>query len=154
MNTSMSDESPKMQPWQVFHAAKKHLGVEAVARIFNKEKRSAYNWAGDPACTEVRCKSPLELLHTLFERMDAAGCGYMARAAIRYLETALDDTDPPLVREPLPTVQDELLADYAALAEFQRAIHAGMDMDAVQSLKIAAIEEIERTVARYGRGRG
>lgn len=55
---------------------------------------------------------------------------------------------------PLPTVQDELLADYAALAEFQRGIQSGADMERALALKAAAIEEIERTVSRYARGRG
>jgi len=69
----MSYGEGKKQPWQVFRAARKYLGGNNVARIFNREVRSAHNWAQDPAQTECRCKSPLELLHTLFERMDAAG---------------------------------------------------------------------------------
>lgn len=151
---SMSTEPLKMQPWQVFHAAGKHLTNEGVARIFNREKRSAYSWGQDPACTEHRCQSPLELLHNLFVRMDAVGVGYVARSAIRYLESALDPVEPPPIIEPLPTIQEEILADYTAVAALQQVINAGGDMEQVQQYKQDAIEEIERTVDRYARGRG
>lgn len=139
-----------MQPWQVFHASIKAIGAEQVARIFNREKRSAYNWGQDPACTQVRCKSPLELLHTLFERLDAVGYGFVARASIRYLETAIDQSAVASDLVPLkPTIQEEILADYSAVAALQHAIECGADMEAICDLKRAAIEEIERTVAKY-----
>ncbi len=139
-----------MQPWQVFQAARKYIGPEVVAKIFNREKRSAYNWGQDPAFTECRCKSPLELLHTLFERMDAVGIGYVARAAIRYLETALDnDQDLDDIKEPLPTIDQEILADFRAVAELQRCIEGGCSIEQVKSCQDAARAEIERTVARY-----
>lgn len=151
---SMSTDDNKMQPWQVFQAARKYLGANTVARIFNREIRSANNWAQDPAYTEVRCKCPLELLHTLFERMDAVGLGYVARAGIAYLETAIDAADrPAAIREPLPTIQEEILADYSAVADLQRVIDAGADLATVQLYEKAALEEIERTVAKYGRDR-
>ena len=110
MNMSMSDELPKMLQWQVFQAARKYLGANIVAHIFNREVRSAHDWAQDPVHTECRCKSPLELLHTLFERMD------VARAGIEYLSTALDPTvQVGGIKEPLPTIQEEILADYSAV---------------------------------------
>lgn len=121
-----------------------------VARIFNRSIRSAHDWAQDPTCTEVRCKSPLELLHALFERMDAIGYGYAARAAIRYLETALDHE---VVVDPVPmvkaTMEQEVLADYAAVAALQRAIEAGEPIDVVHELKQAAMDELDRTFAKY-----
>jgi len=121
-----------------------------VARIFNRSIRSAHDWAQDPTCTEVRCKSPLELLHALFERMDAVGYGYAARAAIRYLETALDHE---VVVDAIPTVkatmEQEVLADYAAVAALQRAIEAEEAIDTVHELKHAAMDEIDRTFAKY-----
>lgn len=139
-----------MQPWQVFQAARKYIGADVVAKIFNREKRSAYNWGQDPAYTECRCKSPLELLHTLFERMDAVGIGYVARAAIRYLETALDsDVDPGDLREPLADIDQEILADFRAVAELQRCIEQGCNADEVRSFAVAAKDEIDRTIARY-----
>lgn len=150
----MSYEQSKMQPWQVFHAARKVLGANIVARIFNRELRSAHNWAQDPAHTDCRCKSPLELLHTLFERLDAAGSGYVARAGIDYLATAIDPAvQVEGIRDPLPTINEEILADYSVVARLQQAIEAGEAMEIVNNLKKEAIEEIERTVARYARDR-
>jgi hypothetical protein len=152
---SMSERNAKMQPWQVFQAARKYLGAHNVARIFNREVRSAHNWAQDPAHTECRCKSPLELLHTLFERMDAVGIGYAARAAIDYLATAVDPAvQVGGIKPPLPTIQEEILADYSAVARLQQAIEAGADMESVHGLKRDAMEEIERTVARYIQEKG
>ncbi|ADW16411.1 hypothetical protein Despr_0223 [Desulfobulbus propionicus DSM 2032] len=151
---SMSYAEGKMQPWQVFHAARKILGANIVARIFNREVRSAHNWAQDPAHTECRCKSPLELLHTLFERLDAAGSGYVARAGIDYLATAIDPAaQVEGIRDPLPTIHEEILADYSAVARLQQAIEAGADLETINNLKKEAIEEVERTVARYARDR-
>jgi len=149
----MSYEQGKMQPWQVFHAARKALGANVVARVFNREIRSAHNWAQDPAHTECRCKSPLELLHTMFERMDAAGLGYVARAGIRYLESAIDgEIEVGDIQEPLPTITEEVLADYAAVAALQQAIDAGADLEQVRILAASSIGEIERTVAKYAQG--
>ncbi len=140
-----------MQPWQVFQAARKYLGAGTVACIFGRATRSAYDWAQDPAYTQHRCRSPLELLHTLFERLDACGMGYVARSAIEYLQTAIDDVDPAKIQEPLPTIVEELLEDYRCLAEFQRAIESETEIKEVQRLKRLAIDEIERTVARYAK---
>lgn len=145
-----------MQPWQVFNMARKYIGAENVARIFNKEKRSAYSWAQDPDYTEHRCKSPLELLHTLFVRMDDAGIGYVARAAIRHLETAVEPEhilDDCTEMETLPTITEEVLADYTALAEMQHAIATGESIAEVRSKALAAIAEIERSVAKYAQGK-
>jgi len=149
----MSYEQGRMQPWQVFHAARKTLGANVVARVFNREVRSAHNWAQDPAHTECRCKSPLELLHTLFERMDAAGLGYVARAGIRYLESAIDDeVEVGDILDPLPTLTEEILADYGAIAVLQASIDNGEPLEIVKIKACAAREEIERTVAKYAQG--
>jgi hypothetical protein len=138
-----------MQPWQVFHSARKYIGVENVARIFNKEKRSAYNWGQDPAYTEHRCKNPLELLHALFVKMDDVGIGYVASAALRYLETAIEqDVDRIEIHETKPTINEEILADYGAVAALQRAIDAGEPLETIKSMAVDAIGEIQRTVAK------
>lgn len=146
-----------MQPWQVFHGANKYLGLERVARIWNKEKRSAYNWAQDPTYTEHRCQNPLELLHAMFAKMDDAGIGYVARAGIRYLETAIDPEvllDDPHGMDTLPTITEEVLADFVAIGELHTAIKDGDDLQAVKMAAAAAIAEIERTVALYSRELG
>ncbi len=149
----MTIESAKVQAfasWQVFNAARKYLGAAAVARIFNRSLRSAHDWAQDPACTAVRCKSPLECLHALFERLDAAGMGYVARAALAYLESALaPEHGAEALCLPLPTLEQEVLADFRSVAALQAAVEAGAEMDMVAALADEAKAEIERTVARY-----
>lgn len=146
----MTQENPQMQPWQVFHAARRALGANIVAKIFNRSIRAAHDWAQDPAYTEVRCKSPLELLHTLFERMADAGRGYAVRSALQYLESAIDsDVQAQGIIEPLPTIQEEILADYAAVAALQAGIAGGASADEIRQLKREATDEIERTAAKY-----
>ena len=152
----MPIEEPKMQPWQVFSAAVKYLGASSVAKIFNRELRSAYSWAQDPECTECRCRNPLELLHTLFVRLDAIGFGYVARDAITYLQTAIDpevEVGGP-VKGLLPTIGDQELEDYKEIADLHRAIDAGSSIEYVLDLEKALLSQIERTVARYRKDTG
>lgn len=146
----MSKEKVKMLPWQVFHLANRYLGPVVVARVFNREKRSAYSWGQDPLCTEHRCASPLELVHMLFSRMCDVGLGYVVRAAIRYLQTAVDDIeDDECIKEPLPTIHEEILADYSIVGEVQRAIEASLNPRTIKLLEAESKAEIERTVARH-----
>ncbi|MGI6655233.1 MAG: hypothetical protein ACOX5Z_00070 [Desulfobulbus sp.] len=137
-----------MQPWQIFHAARVALTPERVGKIFNRGARAAYDWAQDPATTQVRCRSPLELLHTLFEELELVGRGYVARAACAYLLSALDGGEvPERVKEPHRNMSVELLRDFAAVATLQRAIDAGADLAEVRALANEAKDEIDRTVA-------
>lgn len=141
----------KLQTWQIFHAARKHLSPERVTKIFGKKNaRSAYTWAQDPVTTEDRCKDPIEALHTMMLELDAIGRGDVARAVIEFLRTAVDgESCSCAVKEVLPTIEQELLADYQALASFQRAVEACEDVDIVDALRVGAIEEIDRTHAKY-----
>lgn len=151
---AMTSGTRKMQPWQVFHAARIQLGPDVVAHIFNRSKRAAYDWAQDPACTQVRCKSPLELLHTLFERLDEAGRGYVCRAAISYLETALaDNSIPPEILEPHPCIDIEILRDFGAVANLKSAIDSHENLETVSEFAAEAKAEIERTLARYAKNK-
>jgi len=140
----------KMHPWQVFNAARRALGAEKVARIFNRSVRAAHDWAQDPVYTHVRCRSPLECLHTLFSRMADVGRGYAAREAIRYLQGAIDpDVVATPIIEPRPNIAEAILANYSAVADLHRGIEAGDDIEEINRLKRAAMDDIERTVASY-----
>lgn len=147
----MTQEQSKMQPWQVFHAARKAMGANSVAQIFSRSIRSAHDWAQDPVSTQVRCKSPLELLHTLFERLDEIGRGYVVRAAIDYLLTAVSGADDNReeIKELLPTMDAEQLEDFRELSAFHRAINEGADPDLVETLMKEANDANERTYAKY-----
>lgn len=152
----MSMKNGKLQPWQIFQAARKYLGPAVVSQIFGKANaRSAYDWAQDPATTEHRCKSPLEAMHAMFERLDAVGMGYVARAALAYLQSAVDDgADGSALVEPRPTINEELLADYEAVAGLQAAVSRCAELEDVIVLVQAAKDEIDRTYARYCRDCG
>ena len=148
----MSDDQRQMKPWQVFSAARKHLGAEVVARIFNREIRSAHNWGQDPTYTQCRCRNPLELLYVLFERMDTVGLGYVVRAALQYLGGALDQNsgqETGAIKATLPTIQQEILADYTKVAALHAGVEAGLSVEEIMYRKQEAIDEIERTVAKY-----
>lgn len=147
----MTQEQRKMQPWQVFHAARKSIGANAVAQIFNRSIRAAHDWAQDPAHTQVRCKSPLELLHTLFERLDEMGRGHVAEAGIAYLKTAIsgNDEQPDAIKPLLSTMEAEQVEDFHAAAAFHRAINEGADPDLIETLMKAANAANERTYAKY-----
>lgn len=146
----MSKNNQKMQPWQFWKVANRFFTPAGVARVFNKEKRSAYSWAQDPMFTEHRCACPIVLLGRLFEMMNEVGLGYACRALLRYLEGKLDDIEQEdVILQPLPTMQEEQLADYKCLAAFQQAIDDGLPLGEVHRLKRLADEEIERTMAKY-----
>lgn len=147
----MTDNRQKMQPWQVFNAARKYLGANKVALIFNRQPRSAHDWAQDPTCTEQRCKSPLELLHALFLHMDTAGLGYVVRAAIQYLETAVDPEVemPDFIPLPANCLSEEVLKDYSAVAAMQTAIENQEEPELISQKAAAAKAEIDRTYALY-----
>ena len=139
-----------LQPWQVFHAANKHFTPGAIAKIFGKANiRTAYLYGQDPAYTEKRCKNPLEAMHMMFSRLDEIGRGDVARAGIAYLQTAIEPNEHEAVADLQPTLQEEILADYSAVAALQRGIEECEDVDLVDTLKQRAIDEIERTYAKY-----
>lgn len=50
---------------------------------------------------------------------------------------------------PMPSMTDEILADYRAVAKLQNAIELGCDVAGVEHLLKDAIAELERTFALY-----
>ena len=145
----MTMNVPELQSWQVFQAARKYIGVENVARIFNRKVRSAYSWAQNPAYTEHRCKNPLDTLHALFTELDARGMAYVVKDALNFLSSSIDDVEAFECKEPLSTMNEEILADYSAIATLKAAIDDGESIEVITALGHAAEAEIQRTVARY-----
>lgn len=138
------------------NALKKSLGETFLMAVMGKKNaRTIRLYSQDPRTTEDRCKDPLESLHIIFAEADLIGRGDLARKAIDYLHTSLDDDSGYNVTEAsglLPTMAEEKLADYQKLAAFQRAIDDGADIDLVEVLMNEAKSEIERTFAKYLRG--
>lgn len=144
-----------LQTWQIWHGFKKHLGESLLMQVLGKKNaRTIRLYSQDPRFTEDRCKDPLESLHIIFSEADEIGRGDLARKAIAYLETALEDgrADISPAVQLLPTMDAEKLADYQKVAAFQKAIDDGDDIDIVETLMKEAKDEIERTYAKYLQG--
>lgn len=155
----MTNRKLKMQSWQVLHFARKHLGRSALYAIFGKKNaRTVDYWCEDPKTTGKQddAYDPIQGVKDLLSALDDLGHTGIVRACLAYLRsgTSLDDDCPPAVTELLPTLAEEELADYHAVAAMQHAIDQGKPPAVVSSLKKSAIEEIERTYAKYLEGRG
>lgn len=150
----MPKNDTTMQSWQVFHFARKHLSRSVLYAIFGKKNARAVDyWCEDPRYTAKLdgAYDPLNGVRTLLESLDDQGhCG-VVRAALSYLaeNTSVKCDYEQSIIEPLPSLNDEILADYRAVAELQRAIELEVDMAGVEHLLLDAVAELERTVARY-----
>lgn len=151
----MAKESKKMQSWQVLHFARKHLGRSALYVIFGrKNARTVDYWCEDPKYTgkEERAFDPIQGVKDLLETLDDHGHTSVVRACLDFLRSGTslaEDCASPVVTELLPTMAEEELADYTCLAEFQAAINAAAPVKEVLALKYRAMDEIERTYAKY-----
>jgi len=150
----MPKKSGEMQSWQVFHCARKHLGRSVLYNIFGKRHaRTVDLWCQDPRFTDKDAVSydPLQGLRDLLSLLDDHGHVPVVRAALQYIAagTSVECDHSGDCSDLLPTMAEEILADFRAVADLQRGIEAGMAAHAVNQLKAAAINEIERTVALY-----
>lgn len=146
-----------MQSWQVFHFARKYLGRSALYVIFGKKNgRAVEYWCEDPKTTDKPSGAydPIQGVKNLLTALDDQGhCG-VVRSCLEYLAagTSAGCGQRPEIIEPLPTVNEEILADYSAVGEMHRAIAGDATPHTVLALKNEAIAEIERTYAKYRAG--
>ena len=143
-----------MQSWQIFHYARKYLGRSTLYSIFGtRHARTVDSWCEDPRFTgkPEGAFDPILGLRNLLWRLDDEGHVGIVRSALQYMAsgTSIDCGDQQDIVELRPTVGDEILADYRAVAQMQEAIEDHEHPDMVLSLKLEAISEIERTYARY-----
>ncbi|NDY41273.1 hypothetical protein G3N55_00210 [Dissulfurirhabdus thermomarina] len=134
--------------WHFWRGARKALRPERLAVLWGRGARVIYFY-GQPPGSPGRNRDPLERLHALFQELDICGRGDICRAAIQYLQSALDDVDPACPADLKPTMEAEVLADYAAVAAFQAAVEAGAPADVVSDMAAEAKAEIDRSVAKY-----
>ena len=141
----------RFKSWQFWAAAKKLLGETNLLMILGRRNaRTIRMYSADPRYTQDRCRDPLQHLHIIFQELDTFGRGDVARLAIEYLQSALDDThNIEGVSDLKSTLNAEILADYQAVAELQRAIEDGMTPDEVADKARLAKEEIDRSLAKY-----
>lgn len=149
----MPKEQRKMQSWQVFHFARKHLGRSALYTIFGKKNARAVEfWCQDPMTTgkEEGAYDPILGVKRLLTMLDDHAHVDAVRSCVAFLcsGTSLDCGCEPEMVSPLPTISEEILADYKAVACLQAAIEDRMPMDIINELKDEAIAEIERTCAK------
>lgn len=150
----MPKEANKMQSWQVFHYARKHLSASTLYAIFGKKNARAVDyWCEDPEYTARPEGSydPIKGVKRLLESLDDHGHCAVVKASLSYLSagtSACCNLDPQ-VDQLKDTMAEEILADYAAVSALQSAIESGHNIASIQQKKAAAIAEIERTVALY-----
>lgn len=144
-----------MQSWRVFFYARKYLGRSVLYSIFGKRHaRTVDLWCEDPRFTgkDERAFDPIQGVRDLLQLLDDSGhCG-VVKSCIAYLVSGTSaecGINVDGIVEPGPSITEEILADYRAVAELQAGIEAGHHPDRIQDLKAEAIAEIERTYARY-----
>lgn len=123
-------------------------------RIFGTRNARTVNlWCEDPKCTarEDGAYDPISGVKALFDELDSYGHVGVVRSCITYLvsDTSVGVNGELELVEPRPTIAEEILLDYKAVAELQAAIDAAREAEHIVVLKNAAIAEIERTVAKY-----
>lgn len=155
----MTNGKPKMQSWQILHFARKHLGRSTLYIIFGrKNARIVDYWCEDPKTTDKKDQAydPIQGVKDLLSALDDQGHTGIVRACLAFLRsgTSLEDDCLPAVTELLPTMAEEELADYHAVAAMQHAIDQGKPPAVISALKKSAVEEIERTYAKYLEGYG
>jgi hypothetical protein len=151
----MPKNNETMQSWQVFHFARKHLTRSFLYTIFGKKNARAVDyWCENPRHTAKPegAYDPIQGVKALISELDDRGhCG-VVRAAIAYIaegtSCAFNHQEQKIV-EPLSSLSEEILADFRAVSDLQRAIEAEDDIEAIEYYKLEAIAEIERTVALY-----
>lgn len=155
----MSKATLKMQSWQVFSFARKHLGSPLLNTIFGKKNaRKIDYWCQDPRYTNKPEGSydPINGVKRLLAVLDDYGHDSIIRSAVNYMTadtSAASSMAEPALADLQPTLTEEILRDYKAVADLQRAIEDGENIDLVDALKDEAIDEIARTVALYRKER-
>lgn len=151
----MPKNSPNMRSWQVFNIARKYIGIPFLLSVFGKKNARCINyWCEDPKFTKKNDEAfdPILGVKRLFTCLDDHGFPWVVRAAVRYMiaETSITEEFPvEILADMKPTMSEEMLADYPAIATLHKAINDGSDLAVVEQFKREAIAEIERTVAKF-----
>lgn len=147
----MAKSETTLQSWQILHFARKHLGRSVLYAIFGKKNaRIVDYWCEDPRYTAKgdTAFDPLQGVKNLIDLLDDQGHSGVARSCLAFL-SPFADQDQDHLQNVLPTMAEEKLADFQAVAKFQTALDNHDSLDEIAHLKKEAIDEIERTFARH-----
>ena len=150
----MPKSATKLQSWQIFHYARKHLNRSTLYSIFGKKNaRTVDYWCENPKFTgkSEEAYDPIQGVKDLLETLDDQGHCDVVRSAVAFMVsgTSIESEDGTAIKDILPTLTEEILADFRAVAAMQASIEAGQHPDEVAAWKRSAIAELERTVAKY-----
>ena len=152
----MPKNQPEMKSWLPFHYTRKHLGGEILYAIFGKKNaRTVDYWCQDPKVTNKPegAFDPIQGVKDLLETLDDHGHFSMVRATLEFLAsgTSVGCGETPKPEDIKPTINEELLLDYACVAEMHKAIKNKVHPDEIEKLRRQAVDEIDRTYAKYRR---
>lgn len=141
---------PKIESWQIYHVALKHLSPGYLQKIYTRSTRLIYFWAADPRTTSRTERNPLDRIRDMLDALDDIGKGDYARAAIDYLAEPLGGrfTDKKQAESDKGTIDGELADICIALGKL-----GDKAREAVKDGKIDAAEKIQlkegaRTIKR------
>ena len=137
-----------IKTWQFHNACKILLGMTSLTKLFKISPRQIDRWACDPDFTESSQRNPMDRYEALLKKLMEIGSFDMARRAVdrqaRIVGCELRCTDVVPDKE---SIQDELLDNLPALAEYQESVRAKKPIGVIRSLAQKVITEIEEDLA-------
>jgi len=150
----MPNGERKLKSGQIFHYFRKHIGRHELYRIFGtKNSRTIDLYCQDTHCTnrEEGAFDPIKGVRDMLTTLDDYGHTGVVKAAVAYITsgTGIYCGYRDEITELRATIHEEILRDYEAVSNFQKAIEARLFLEEVALYKEKAIAEIERTYAKY-----
>lgn len=142
-----------VKTWQFYHAAKHHLGIAFLQKLFKVSPRQIDRWACDPDFAESSQRNPMDRYETLLKKLMELGATDVARATVDR-QAAIIGCSLVCDGEIIPdkdTLTEELLDDLPAIAKLHTAISEGQPMGVVRDLAAKAINDIREDLAAYER---
>jgi len=134
--------------WQFYNACKIILGMTCLTKLFKISERQIARWACDPDYTESSQRNPMDRYEALLKKLIEIGSFDMARGAVdrqaRIIGCELKFTE---VVPDKNSIQEELLDNLPALAEYQEAVRANQPIEKIRALHAKVIDELEQDLA-------
>lgn len=148
-------ETTPVESWQFYHACKIRLGKSVLTTLFKKSCRQIDRWSCDPDFSESAQRNPMDKYETLLTKLMDRGVLDIARAAVdrqaRIVGCELKCVD---VSPDKATIEEELLDNLPALAEYQEAARTKQPLGVIRQAAMALIREIHEDLALIEAERG